>query len=246
MPYKSPLKIPHGTTFSLAVEWNWRRKEQLQAGLSHHTTEKYWFAMTKHWIFRQSAKKTILWVLKYRPHRHLNETSGNLLLRGLPPWVWRGSFLQDYFVAIGSTSIFKRKQVHCGRDNSEFWGTRMLRGTKQHRHVQSACALCGTLKDRWRKNPELFKVHWACCACSSHFEKLLTQIRCSCTHINYAELLQTSFCSHSDSVSCDTEKTTPTQNQLCCIILQSKCSHQLFSNLTFIKLSKDSDWIWLL
>lgn len=143
--------------------------------------------MTKHWILWQPAKKTVLWVLKCRSHRHLSETSGNLLLRGLPPWVWRGSCFQDYFVAIGSTSIFKRKQIHCGRDNSEFWGTGMFRGTRQYRHVQSAYGLCGTLKYRWRKNPELFKVHWVCCPCSNHFEELLTQIRCSCTHkTNYA------------------------------------------------------------
>lgn len=56
--------------------------------------------------------------------------------------------------------------------------------------------------------------------------------------INYAELVWTSFCSHS---SCDTKKTKPTQNQVHCIILQSSCSRQLFLNLTFVKLSKNSD-----
>lgn len=105
------------------------------------------------------CKKTpVLWVLKCKPHRHLSETNGNLLLSWLPPWVSRGSWFQNYFTAIGSTSIFKRKQVLCGRNYSEYWGTDMFKGTRQHRYVQSACALCSAFKYRWRKNSDLFKV----------------------------------------------------------------------------------------
>lgn len=156
MPYKSPLKYHMGPY--LALLWSKTGKERSNCKLSDYATEKYWFAMTKHWILWQSAKKTVLWVLKCRPHRQLSETNGNLLLSRFPAWVWRGSCFQAYFTAIGSTSIFKRKQVHCGRDNGEWWGTGTFRGIRQHRHVQPACALCSASKYRWRKNPELFKV----------------------------------------------------------------------------------------
>lgn len=37
---------------------------------------------------------------------------------GLPPWILRGAHFQDYSTAIESTSIFKRKQVHCGKVNA--------------------------------------------------------------------------------------------------------------------------------